>query len=185
MKCTELILEDHTLLRRGLAVVDGMLQKLEDGQRIEIYDASTILKFLRLFGDQYHQAMEESVLFPALLRAAPNNAVLREFVTDHGHERILMAQIEEALTAKRGMVFFRSSRELTALLRTHCNSEESILEDLAGRCLSEEQDESVHREFMKARSQVETYADFSRLERRYVPIPDAQLKRGIAASYSR
>ena len=72
MKCTEIVIQDHVLIRRGLDIIDAMLKKLEDGLRIEIFDAATILKFLRLFGDQYHQVMEETVLFPALLRAAPH-----------------------------------------------------------------------------------------------------------------
>ena len=71
MKCIELISQDHAILRRGLDILDGMIETLEHGERIEIADVTAILKFLRLFGDEYHQAMEERIFFPALLRAAP------------------------------------------------------------------------------------------------------------------
>jgi hemerythrin-like domain-containing protein len=67
MQCTELISRDHVILRRGLDILDGMVKKLEEGERIEIADVTAILKFLKFFGDEYHQAMEERILFPALL----------------------------------------------------------------------------------------------------------------------
>jgi hemerythrin-like domain-containing protein len=182
MKCTELVTFDHVLIRRGLTVVDGMLKKLEDGQRIEILDAATILKFLRLFGDQYHQSMEESVLFPALLRVAPHDTTLRQLVSEHGDERLLVAQIEEALMSKRGMVFFSSSRQLTTLLRDHCDREEAILYSLAEPCLSVEQDEAIVAEFTKNREQAAAFANFSKLERKYAPKPVSQSGGSIAAS---
>src|SRR5215471_15304915 len=174
MRCTQLIIQDHIILRRGLDVVDGMLQKLESGQRIEIFDATVILKFLRLFGDQYHQAMEESVLFPALLAAAPDECPLHQFVSEHGDERTLVAEIEESLMSRKGMAFFRSSRRLTGLLRAHCDREETILGQLADRCLSIQHDEALGVEFLKKRCQVEHCADFSRLERRYTGIAITQ-----------
>jgi hemerythrin-like domain-containing protein len=172
MNCTELVIGDHIILRRGLTVVDGMLKKLEDGQRIEIFDAAAILKFLRLFGDQYHQVMEESVLFPALIRAAPNESALRQLVSEHGDERILVSEIEEALMSKRGMLFFRSSHQLTSMLRNHCEREELVLGRLA-ECLSTEQDAAIVEQFTRNRAQVEVYVNFTRLERKYAPVPVA------------
>jgi hemerythrin-like domain-containing protein len=167
MRCTQLVIQDHIILRRALGVVDGMLQKLDSGQRIEIFDATVMLKFLRLFGDQYHQAMEETVLFPALLAAAPDECPLHQFVSEHGEERTLVSEIEESLMSRKGMAFFRSSRRLTGLLRAHCDREETILGQLADRFLSIEHDEALGVEFLKKRCQAEPYADFSRLERRY------------------
>jgi hemerythrin-like domain-containing protein len=174
MKCTEIVIQDHIVIRRGLDIVDGMLKKLEDGQRIEIFDATTMLKFLRLFGDQYHQVMEEKVLFPALLLTSPNNAALVQLVSEHGNERTLTDEIEEALMTRRGMAFFRSSHELTALLRKHCEREEAVIGDLAEHSLSKGQDDEIVAEFMTRRVQVESYANFSRLERRYPPKPSPE-----------
>src|SRR5262245_2714445 len=84
MRCAEIVVQDHAIIRRGLDIVDGMLTKLEDGERIEIFDGATVLKFLRLFGDEYHQVMEENVLFPALILAAPHHAALNQLVSEHG-----------------------------------------------------------------------------------------------------
>ena len=171
MKCTEILLQDHIIIRRALDIVDGMLRKLDEGQRIEIYDAATILKFLRVFGDQYHQAMEETVLFPALLVAVPGDPLLLELVAEYGGERSLVDQIEEALTFRRGTAFHRSSHQLTSLLRSHCEREGIIVCDLAARYLSQEQDNEISAQFLANRHQAETHADLSRLERKYWPRP--------------
>ena len=85
------------MLRRGLDILDGMVKKLEDGERIEIADVTTILKFLRVFGDEYHQIMEERILFPALLRTAPQEVSLRQLCREHSEERAVVAEIEVAL----------------------------------------------------------------------------------------
>ena len=39
-----------------------MSRPLEAGERIEIADVMTIVTFLRLFGVEYHQSIEENVL---------------------------------------------------------------------------------------------------------------------------
>jgi hemerythrin-like domain-containing protein len=168
MKCTELVLQDHMLLRRGLDIIDGMLKMMEDGERIEIVDVATVLKFFTFFGDQYHQVMEEEVLFPALLDAAPGELALRQLVSEHGNERSLVIEIEETLISRRGMAFFRSARHLTALLRHHCDKEENIIGALAPRCLSREKDDAVFAAFVKSRPQPDVYARFPRLEQKYL-----------------
>jgi hemerythrin-like domain-containing protein len=180
MKCTELLIQDHAMLRRALDIVNEMLAKLERGDRIEIADVAAVLKFLRLFGDQYHQTMEEQVLFPALLRAAPHEASLRQLMVEHNDERTLVAEIEDALISKRATSFFYGSRRLTSLLRSHCDREEAIVCDLAERWLSKEQDDNVVAEFMKNRAPEEIHAKFVRLERKYRMQPE--LARAQSAS---
>ena len=80
------------MLHRGLDVVDGMLRKLEEGNRIEIADVTMMLKVLRCFADE------------------------------HGEERALVSEIENALISKRGMDFVRSSRRLASVLRNRVES---------------------------------------------------------------
>jgi len=117
--------------------------------------------------------MEEHVLFPALLLAAPDDTALLQLVTEHGGERTLVDEIEEALMSRKGMAFFRGSRQLTSLLRNHCEKEESIVCKLAEQCLSNDQDDDIAIQFTTNRAQVENYGDFSRLEQKYAPKPPA------------
>src|SRR5689334_16460790 len=105
MKCIELIVRDHATIARSLNIIEGMIQQMENGMRIEIADASVILKFLQVFVDEYHQTMEEHVLFPALLRVASNDSPVHGLVREHGEERAAKACIENALKAKVGRDF--------------------------------------------------------------------------------
>lgn len=170
MRCTELIAQDHAVLRRGLNILDRMVQIMEEGDRIEILDIRTVVRFLKLFGDQYHQSMEEKVLFPMLLRAAPHD-VIHNLQLEHGEERELVAAIEDALNPKHGIGFVRNSRQLIQLLRKHLDMEDMVFCDIAERLLSKEEDEAIATEFTAHQPQSETYSTFARLEQKYAPKP--------------
>ena len=189
MKCTELVIQDHVVIRRGLDILDGMLTKLESGERIEIADVRAILKFLQTFGDEYHQTMEETVLFPALVRSAPEGSPIQSMVTEHGEDRALVTRITGVLAARRVVDFVYSSRRLCRLLRKHIDREDAVLRDLASQLFSKDEDSMLVAEFRKNRTEPESYLDFSRLERKYTgkapvnswtPQPDI-MRRGRAA----
>jgi hemerythrin-like domain-containing protein len=167
MKCTDLLLQDHTILRRGLDILDSTMKKLQDGQRIEIVDVKSILKFFQAFGDEYHQTVEEEVLFPALVRAVPQGSPIHQLVMEPGEERPLAAWIMEAFASRRVIDFVYSSRRLSHLLRNHIAKEESVLAQLAGRLLSEEEDDRIVDEFKKHHKEAETYVNFTRMELKY------------------
>jgi len=167
MKCIDLIIQDHATIRKGLDILDMMVTAMEEGGRIEIADAVGMVNFLQLFADEYHQRMEENILFPLLLRATPDDNPLQQMILDHAEERTLLSHIDAALRAKRAMDFVRMSRRLGQLLKNHLNEEDMVLYDLAERSLSIEEDTTVVTEFIKKRAQTETYADLSRLEWKY------------------
>jgi len=185
MKCTELIMQDHTILRRGLDILDGMGKKLEDGERIEIADVTSLLRFFRVFGE-YHQNMEEKVFFPALC-ALPAQAPVHVLLSEHVQELMITAEIEEALKSKRGMSFFQATCRLIALLRTHFDREDAIFPELTRRWFSKEQDSEVAERLAKIHKQPEIPVNFSRLECKYVsrrdraPMPSQRLARHASA----
>jgi hemerythrin-like domain-containing protein len=86
-------------------------------------------------------------------------------VHEHSEERAAKACIEEALRAKAGRDFVRSARRLSLLLRSHFSSEDSVLGDLAGKLLSDEQDNEIVAKFRKYQPQ--SHPDFAYLERKY------------------
>ena len=95
MRFTEVIAQDHSAVRRGLSVLDRMVQRMEEGHLIEIYDIRTVIKFLRVFGERYPQVeMQE-----------------------------LVGSIEASLSPKHGAGFVRSSRRLIQLLRNQIDQE--------------------------------------------------------------
>ena len=150
MKCTEVLIEDHVILRRGLDILDRMCQIMEAGDRIEVFDIRTVLKFLRTFG--------EDPLYQRLLQ-------------DHREERELVSAIESTLNSRHGIGFVRSSRRLILLLRNHLDREDTVLCDIAERLLSSEEDERIAAEFRTRQSYLESFPGFDRLERKYAPKP--------------
>jgi hemerythrin-like domain-containing protein len=170
MKCTELLAQDHAILRRGLDILDGMVGKLEEGQRIETADIAAFLKFLRIFGDGYHQMMEETVLFPALRRVLPQENPLRQVGLEHRDGLVFVAAMEEALRFKRGRDLAGNARRLTSLLRNHLADEDVAIPDMV-RLLSEEEDSAIVAEFTKNRTPHETLVNFARLEWKYLRKP--------------
>ena len=101
MNRTELLIGDHVVLRRGLDILDGMMKKLEDGERIEIADVKAVFKFFQVM------------------------------VLVHGEQRALMASIVDAFEARRVADFVLSSRRLSLILRNHIDKEDAVLCQLA------------------------------------------------------
>jgi hemerythrin-like domain-containing protein len=173
MRCIEIILQDHAAIRKGLDILDMMVRTMEEGGRIEIADAVRMVNFLQLFADEYHQTVEENILFPLLVRAAPDNSALQHLILEHAEERTLLSEIGNTLKSKRAMDFVRMSRRVGLLLRNHFNEEDLIVCDLAERSLSTEEDTMIATEFMKHRAQVETIVNLDRLEWKYPLQPGA------------
>ena len=96
MQGGELMSQDHVTLQRGLDILDGMVKRLEDGERIEIADVTATLKFLNVF------------------------------FREHSEERAIVAEIEAALNNKKGIAFVNSSRRLSVLLRVHVEAERPL-----------------------------------------------------------
>src|SRR5262245_41716543 len=95
MKSTELLTQEHKLILRALDVLDVMNGLIEKANTVEAADIDRILSFLRWFADAHHQAKEETVLFPALRRAASSQSrAVEHMMLEHNQERSLVEDIE-------------------------------------------------------------------------------------------
>ena len=169
MKCTDLLTQEHKTILRALDILDHMAARIKEDQPLAVEDVETILRFLRAFADNQHQAKEESALFPELLRtSAANGPPLRQMIFEHDQERSLVEGLEDSLRTKRGMEFVHFANRLTGLIRTHIRKEDNILFPMAERCLSPEQDERVTTELNKFEVDVAFLADLRRLEWTYL-----------------
>jgi hemerythrin-like domain-containing protein len=165
MKCTDLLSQEHKTILRALDVLDHMAAHVENDQPVEVRDVETILRFLRAFADEHHQAAEESALFPELMKtSAANEGPLRQMIFEHDQERSLVEGMEDALHTKKGMEFAHFARRLTDLIRTHIRKEDHILFEIANRSLSKEQDDRVTADLGKFHADADFLADLRRLE---------------------
>ena len=105
MKCTDLLIQEHKIILRAMDVLDHMATRVENSQPVAPEDVETLLRFLRGFADDHHQAQEESALFPELMRtSAWHEDPLRHMVFEHDQERSLVDGLEDALQIKDSAV---------------------------------------------------------------------------------
>ena len=167
MQCPEAVSQDHTILRRALDILDVIITALERGKPIEIADAETIVNFIKVFGIEYHQATEEEILFPALMRVTPLDNQMQQMVFQHEEHRALVMDIEEALRSGRGADFVLQSHRLIALWKTHLDGEERMLAQLAQPNLSTVEGTAAFKES-------EEYRDYTRLRSKYLNASESQ-----------
>lgn len=168
MKCTDLLIQDHKAILRALDVLEQMAKRVEDHHPLEHDDVETILRFLRLFADDYHQGKEEGALFPELRRVLPPHGPVRHMLFEHDQERSLVDGIEDALFTKRGEEFVHFAHRLIAFMRDHVRKEEVVLFDIVGRVFSREQDENVAVELNKFEISPAFLSDLQALEKKYL-----------------
>ena len=135
---------------RALDVLSEMATRVALGERVEPADVEAILNFMQVFGDECHQAKEESALFPVLMRAAAaEKEPLRHMLFEHDQERSLVVGLQDALKTQKGKDFIYYANKLIDLLRNHIYKEDHILFDVVDKCLTKEQDQEVVAEFGK------------------------------------
>lgn len=105
MQYEEISIRDHATLRRLLGILDGMVNTMEDGGRIEIADAVALLDLLRFFEPQYRQMLGGTEREPSI------------------------SGLEDALKTKRARAFVQDSRRLTSMLRDHLDLEAAETEE--------------------------------------------------------
>jgi hemerythrin-like domain-containing protein len=173
MKCTDLLTQDHKFILRSLDVLDVIAAKVEKSDRVDTTDIESLLRFLRVFGDDQHQTKEESALFPVLLlNEKIQNGPLKHMEFEHDQERSLVEGIAEALKTKKSPDFVHFANRLCALLRNHIHKEDHILFEIVEASLSTEQDEQAAGEFEKfdlaAGNRQELLDSLRRLESKYM-----------------
>src|SRR6185295_2569618 len=148
MKATRLLMDEHEYILRAIAVIDGMAARVADGEMPDERDVETVHKFLRFFGDGHQQEREESVLFPALLKAshAEEYACLCQITFEHNQQRSLLDGMEDALKTHKERDFVYYAKRLGELVRAHIKSEEEQVFKRADAILSAEEDERLAQE---------------------------------------
>jgi hemerythrin-like domain-containing protein len=175
MKCTDLLFQDHIVILRALDILDRMGASFGKNEPVDPEDTRDVLRFLRIFADEHHQAKEESVLFPQLF-AVPGlqHASLRHMLFEHDQERSLIEGLEDALKTKKGPDFRHYAHRLSGILRAHIDKENNILFEIAERSLSQEQHDRIAAEFEKFdlgwENREELNDNLRRLERKYLGI---------------
>jgi hemerythrin-like domain-containing protein len=95
MKATEILIREHELILRGVAVLERMARRANAGQDVPAGDALSIIEFIRKFADGCHHAKEEGVLFPAMIAAG--------IPEQGGPVGVMLAEHDQGRAAVKGM----------------------------------------------------------------------------------
>jgi hemerythrin-like domain-containing protein len=167
MKTTTLLFEDHKYLLRALKVLEDVAALVETGQKPVEKDVKELLAFLEGFGDRIHQAREEGILFPALLRDREQKNY-REFcalIFEHDRQRSLIEGLQDSVLTKNDKDFVYYANRLVDILRQHIKEEEDTLFPLISTTLSPTDDDRIVVE-MKAQDKAWADSNVPRLLRR-------------------
>jgi len=181
MKATEILIHEHELILRGVAVLERMARRANAGRNLPADDARSIIEFIRTFADGCHHAKEEGVLFPAMRAAGVPGQGGPIGVMLHEHElgRESVRAMDEAVQgfgsdpAAPG-AFAGAALAYASLLSSHIFKENNVLFRMADNVIPASQDAALvaayeeHEEKVTGPGEHERFhAIIDRLERAY------------------
>ncbi len=148
MKPTEMLVEEHHLIRQALESLSLVVQKMEGGETVsrEFFEKS--IEFVRLFADKFHHFKEEYLMFIRLSEKKKNEIdsqidVLR-YQHDRGRNHVI--EIENALDGYyknpdgvQATIIIENLASYISLLRQHIHREDYIFYPMADEAFSPEE----------------------------------------------
>ncbi|WP_309492787.1 hemerythrin domain-containing protein [Candidatus Hecatella orcuttiae] len=147
MFATDILKEEHRMIKRMLKVLTAAAQKLEGGEEVSPAVFEEVIDFIRTFADRCHHGKEEQTLFPVLERrglpreGGPTGTMRMEH--ERGREFVkAMAQAVERYRggdeeAKHAIV--ANARGYVDLLTQHISKEDDVLYPLAEQVLGKKE----------------------------------------------
>lgn len=142
---TDILVEEHQVIKRIIAVLNAAAGKLEAGQEVSPDVFRQAVDFIRTFADRCHHGKEQDLLFPVLeQRGVPRDGgPIGVMLYEHDQGRAFVKQMAEATEAVAAgneaakAELLEGARGYADLLTEHIYKEDNILYPLANRVLSE------------------------------------------------
>lgn len=141
MKATEILMSEHRVIERVLAVLDVAASNLENGMpvRMEFFVKAT--QFITGFADGCHHRKEEGVLFPTMAHygVPVEGGPIGVMLYDHEQGRLFTQGIREAIQRVEAgesgalQALIQNVHGYADLLRLHIQKEDNILFPMANR----------------------------------------------------
>jgi hemerythrin-like domain-containing protein len=147
MKATEILIREHELILRGVAVLERMARRANAGTEIPAGDAQSIIEFIRKFADGCHHAKEEGVLFPAMIAAGipVQGGPVAVMLAEHDQGRAAVKAMDGAVAgfgSDQGALdaFASAAFAYTSLLTNHIFKENNVLFRMADQIIPASKD---------------------------------------------
>jgi hemerythrin-like domain-containing protein len=172
VEAIEILMEEHRLIERALDAMDAWVTTVGSGSESDHKaELARFVSFIREFGDTYHHAKEENILFVAMVdhgfprEAGPIAVMLHEHDAGRSFVNTLDALAQQTTTwseADHGTLA-RTVGEFSALLRGHIQKEDQILYPMAATRLPEPVKEEILRRFQSLEEQQASSGEQERL----------------------
>lgn len=183
MKATEVLMHEHELIMRGVAVLDRMAENAESGQPVPADHAEAIIEFIRKFADGCHHAKEEGVLFPAMEAAGMprDGGPIAVMLAEHDEGRAAVKAMSAAVSAfgtapDAPAQFARAARAYANLLTNHIYKENNILFRMADNVIGSHKDAEMLQAYDEHEARVTGPGEHERFHK---------VIEGLEAAYSR
>jgi hemerythrin-like domain-containing protein len=155
MKATEVLIEEHRVIKRVLACLEAAADRLEAGQDVRPEFFIDVAGFVKGYADGCHHAKEEGVLFPAmaeagvLVESGPIGVMLMEHELGREYARSMREAARRLQagdeTARPDLI--ASSRKYASLLSGHIYKEDNVLFPMAGYAIPADRQEKIWEDF--------------------------------------
>lgn len=155
MKSIERLMAEHSLIERGLVLLEKAVARIDAGQTLPGDFPAWVARFFQQFADKCHHAKEEDVFFPVLKQrgipeqGGPIGVMLHEHVL--GRDCVGRMLEASQMQPSDSRTFAEAARQYIPLLRQHIYKENNVLFRMAERVMSDTDDADVTSRF----SQVE------------------------------
>lgn len=157
MKPTEILTEEHKIIKIVLEIMNNISNSLKINGKFEIEHIEKIIDFIINFADKYHHAKEETALFPELINSgmSKDNGPVHVMLYEHEIGRSLIKEILSTIEAfKNGneqakYLIADNMDKYTQLLYAHIHKEDNILFPMANNLISDKIQNDIYIEFKR------------------------------------
>jgi hemerythrin-like domain-containing protein len=175
MNAIELMVEEHKLIKRMLAVVRGFSIKILNNDDVDYNDFNKVIDFVRNYADRHHHSKEEEILFKKMSEVLGERIAkgpIMGMFAEHDLGRLFMSNLEAAVEKFQAgdsdsrVDIIANAIAYTDLLNRHIDKEDTSIYTFAQKSLSKEQLEEID----VASYEVETAASKTGLQNKYIEL---------------
>ena len=173
----KLLYDEHTIISRAAELARAA--KTLVGINNDEYELtiSELIRFFRVYADQYHHYKEETILFPELAKKSEllSEGIISEMYANHSYFRELIAEIESDLEHRQYAEASQKIDAYTDALLDHIAAENEELFQAAYSIFSEEELEKIYFRFVDldrelGESRKKDLSDFLKLLAEEIPV---------------
>ena len=152
MNAIELMVEEHKIIKRMLAVVRKISIKVLNHEEVDYNDFYKVIDFVRNYADKHHHSKEELILFKRMgeiLGERIANGPIMGMLTEHDLGRLFIGNLEAAVQKFQAgdndsrVDIIANAIAYTDLLNRHIDKEDTAIYTFAQRSLTKEQLEEI------------------------------------------